>query len=522
MSKSKNISLLLIINLFSVIVSYGQDLTLVTEIKGSISPKSIVYNGNGVFSAQNMMYRHTITLYNSKGVLLKTIEDKTDLKTYGFDEYKDDSYYGSPVEACFSEKGKFLWVSNYSMVGSEFKKEGCDGCSGSSFDPSFVYKINTSTYEIENVIKVGSVPKYLALNERSNLMLVTNWTSSDVSIVDLITEKEIRKVKIGKHPRGVDITKDGKTAYITVMGGYDIIKLDLETFQKTTIEEVGKAPRHLVLSENDDVLYCTINSANKILKLNLKTNERTFCKVKSAPRTMVLSKNQKYIYVVNYFTNHFQKIDAQTMTVLETIETGHHPIGITANWETSEIWIACYSGVIQIFKDTQLEIQMAQEELLSLKVLSLKASDRLKQIPQYNFNKIVAYNDKKIKQQLELVKLAEEKLLALENSKQTNTSNLKPKVIQSSSENQGAKQTAPSSNFGCKYHLIIGSFGVESNAIGLVSKMKEEGYLAQIVPSKNGSFSMVSIQCFKSIDEVSQSKSKILKESQQKGWVYAN
>ena len=155
-------------------------------------------------------------------------------------------------------------------------------------------------------------------------------------------------------------------------------------------------------------------------------------------------------------------------------------------------------------------------------MLSLKASDRLKQIPQYNFNKIVAYNDKKIKQQLELVKLAEEKLLALENSKQTNTSNLKPKVIQSSSENQGAKQTAPSSNFGCKYHLIIGSFGVESNAIGLVSKMKEEGYLAQIVPSKNGSFSMVSIQCFKSIDEVSQSKSKILKESQQKGWVYAN
>ena len=70
------------------------------------------------------------------------------------------------------------------MLGAEFKKEGCDGCTGDGFDPSFVYKINTATYEIENVVKVGSVPKYLALNEKTNLMLVTNWSSSNVSIID--------------------------------------------------------------------------------------------------------------------------------------------------------------------------------------------------------------------------------------------------------------------------------------------------------------------------------------------------
>jgi len=497
-------------------ICYGQDIEKVKDIYGSISPKSIVYNGNGIFSAQNMMYRHTVTLYNTKGELLKTIEDKADLKSYGFDEYKNESYYGAPVEACFSDEGKFLWVSNYSMLGPEFKKEGCDGCVGNEFDPSFVYKINTSTYKIENVIKVGAVPKYLALSEKSNVLLVTNWSSSDVSIVDLITEKEIKKVKIGKHPRGVDITKDGKTAYITVMGADDIIKLDLETFEKTKIDSVGKAPRHIVLSKNDDFLYCTINSANKILKLNLTTDERTFCKVKTAPRTMVLSANQKYIYVVNYFSDSFQKINAETMKVVETVKTGNHPIGISANWETSEVWVACYSGVIQIFKDNDLEKIVAEEELLAY-----NSSDRLKQIPHYSFTNMVNYHENKQRK----IKEAKELLVLKEREKQLEVAKIdsdeKLKIKASQKEKQTVNNQSSVSNLNCKYHLIIGSFGLKSNATGLVSKMKSEGYSAQIIPSKNGKMSMVSIQCFSSIDEVSQSKSKILKDSNQKGWVYA-
>jgi YVTN family beta-propeller protein len=509
-------------------ILHGQNIELVSEIHGRISPKSIVYNGNGIFSAQNMMYRHTVTLYNSQGELLKTIDDKTSLKSYGFEEYKDDSYYGAPVEACFSEKGKFLWVSNYSMLGSEFKKEGCDGCSGTGFDPSFVYKINTSTYEIENVIKVGSVPKYLALNEKTNVMLVTNWSSSDVSIVDLITEKEIKKVKIGKHPRGVDITTDGKTAYITVMGGYDIVKLNLQTFETSIIESVGKAPRHIVLSENDDFLYCTINSANQILKLNLATDERVFCKVKSAPRTMVLSANQKFIYVVNYFTDSFQKIDAETMIVLETKETGHHPIGISANWETSEVWVACYSGVIQIFKDVELETQVAEQ-----KMLAVKPGDRLKQIPQYSFANIVNYNtdkqDKQRKEKKELLALKnekhkaelaeEERLISIQTNKEK-ADRTKEKLAQLEIKKEKISKENTVLNSNCKYHLIIGSFGLPSNATGLVSKMKTKGYPAQIIPSKNGKMSMVSIQCFSSVQEVGRAKSKILKDSKQKGWVY--
>ena len=540
---------------------------LVKEIKGSISPKSIVYSGHGIFSAQNMMYRHTVTLYTTKGDLITTIEDKSNLKKYGFSEYTAESYMGGPVEACFSEKGKYLWVSNYSMVGKEFNKEGCDACVGDKFDPSFVYKINTQTNQIENVIKVGAVPKYLTINESTQKMVVTNWTSSDVSIIDLKTEKEIKRVKVGAHPRGVEITKNGNIAYVTVMGSTKIATINMETYAVDYITNVGQSPRHLVLDANDNYLYCSVNSSNKIVKIDLNTNERYSCTTKAGPRTMVLSSNQKYLYVVNYFTDSFQKVDAKTMTVIQTVETGHHPIGITANWSTGEIWVACYSGKIQIFKDSKLtgdvplwpdffdvksdDYAVSYEPIVMLNPneksgetpVETPLSKIKKEIetpvvlstsdvePKLKIEKTVVKNKIESTPKIKTIPTYDSKVYFTA-IKVTSTKKNTLKIIKKSvavKENKIVEEVVekPTKNIsinsnGCSYHLIIGSFGLYTNALELQNKMINKGYAAQLIPSKNKKLTMVSIACFMSEADANNSKNKILKESQQNGWVYKN
>ena len=87
-----------------------------------ITPKSIVHDGRGLFSAQNMMYKHSISLYSAQGRLLKTIPDQVNLYQYGHLEYQDAIYKGAPVEACFTPDGKYLWVSNYAMYGPGFNR----------------------------------------------------------------------------------------------------------------------------------------------------------------------------------------------------------------------------------------------------------------------------------------------------------------------------------------------------------------------------------------------------------------
>ena len=131
---------------------------LIKTINGSISPKSVRSSGDGVISAHNMMYRHSITVYDAKTFeLLKTIPDSVFLQKYGFSK-SAATFKGSPVEGTFSPDGKYLYVSNYAMYGPGYNKEGHDTCSPSSgYDTSFVYRINRSSYEIDAVYPVFSM-----------------------------------------------------------------------------------------------------------------------------------------------------------------------------------------------------------------------------------------------------------------------------------------------------------------------------------------------------------------------------
>ena len=67
-------------------------------IREGLSPKSVVYSGNGLFFAQNMMYRHTVTVYNRDFELVKTIKDQITPHDYGIEQYGESKYRGAPVE----------------------------------------------------------------------------------------------------------------------------------------------------------------------------------------------------------------------------------------------------------------------------------------------------------------------------------------------------------------------------------------------------------------------------------------
>jgi DNA-binding beta-propeller fold protein YncE len=39
------------------------------------------------------------------------------------------------------------------------------------------------------------------------------------------------------------------------------------------------------------------------------------------------------------------------MQIIQTIKTGHHPVGITYDAEMRRVWVANYSGTLSIFED---------------------------------------------------------------------------------------------------------------------------------------------------------------------------
>jgi YVTN family beta-propeller protein len=326
-------------------------LTLEKTIEGDLAPKSIVHSGSGLFFAQNMMYRHTIAVYNRDFKLVKVIPDRVNLADFGYPY--PGSFQGAPVEAAFSHGGKYAWVSNYMMSGDGFSRPGNDDCTpADNTDRSFIYKINTETLSIENVIKVGSVPKFIAVTPDNRRVLVTNWCSWDVSIIDAEKETTVRSVYIGHYPRGLAVNSDSSKAYIAVMGSNNVAVLDLANYKLSWIRGIGRSPRHLILSPDDKYLYATLNGEDKVAKVDVKTR-RLVKKVGTGqrPRSMASSADGGCLYVVNYDSDTVSKVDTSTMTVVETVAVNRHPIGIAYDAETRKVWVACYSGTLMVFQD---------------------------------------------------------------------------------------------------------------------------------------------------------------------------
>jgi YVTN family beta-propeller protein len=327
-------------------------LALVRDIQGAISPKSVDAAATGRVFAQNMMYRHTITVYSPAGELVATIPDAVDLSKFGIAGHPGISH-GAPVEGAFSPDGRKLYVSNYSMYGAGFGPEGTDTCSpGSGYDDSYVYRIDTTSLAVDQVIQVGPVPKYVAVTPDGRYVLVTNWCGYDLSIIDRAAGRTIRTIPLGRYPRGIAVSPDSVTAYIGVMGTTNVAAVNLRTFGLSWMNGVGSGPRHVVISPTGRYLYVTLNGAGSIAKIDLATRT-VVARVHtgSEPRSMAISADGTALYVVNYASDTMTKLSATDLSLLQTVHTPHHPIGIAYDRATRDVWVSCYEGHILLFTD---------------------------------------------------------------------------------------------------------------------------------------------------------------------------
>ena len=334
----------------------------VDRITGDLTPKSVVASNAGLVVAQNMIYTHTVSAFSSDGDLLETIDDRITPSEWGFEGSKP--VRGGPVEAAFSKDGSQLWVSNYSMYGPGFTKPGDDVCNpDSDLDDSYLYRIDTQSFEIADVVEVGSVPKYVDVTPDGRYVLVTNWCTWDLSIVttgiDGSDPVEVARVPIGRYPRGIALSPDSGTAYVAVMGSEHLAVVDLDAAVAgegedavSKVEDVGDGPRHLNISPDGSTLYVTLNAEGKVAKVDTASGE-VVDKIQTgqAPRSAALSPDGTALFVVNYESDTVSRVRTSDMEVLETVPVDHHPIGITYDAVTERVWVAAYGGSLTVLAD---------------------------------------------------------------------------------------------------------------------------------------------------------------------------
>lgn len=327
----------------------------IQRLTGAMTPKSVVASPTGHVFAQNMMYSHSVTALTPDGAIEKTISDAVKLSDFGVKGHPGTSK-GAPVEMAFSPDGKTAWVSNYAMYGEGFSPEGADACTGpEGISDSYLYKIDTDSLEIKDVIQVGAVPKYVAATHDGSKVLVTNWCSMDLDVVDTAKGEVVTTIPIdGKHPRGIAITPDDKVAFVAVMGSDKTVRVDLESGKVSDFAATGDGPRHLLVSPDGSKLYISNNGAGTVSEVDATTGKTLReAQVGSEPRSMAISPDGGAIYVGNYGSSTVSKIRTKDFEVVQTEKTDALPIGITYEPTKKRVWVASYGGSIIVFDDSR-------------------------------------------------------------------------------------------------------------------------------------------------------------------------
>jgi len=329
-------------------------LVLINTIGGHISPKSVDASDTGFVFAQNMMYTHTVTVYSSTGDLVRTIPDTVDMSLFGYPGHPGITH-GAPVEAAFTPDSRYVYVSNYSMYGVGFGPEGNDSCTPYSAQAagdtnSYVYRINTTTLKIDQVIEVGLVPKFLAVTPNGKYLLVSNWCSYTLSIVDIATGKQVAVLPMGPYPRGIAISPNSQIAYVAIMGSDIIQKVDLANLTLDGSFYVGPDPRHVVIDPTGRYLYVSLNTPGEVVKVDTATQQVIATRQTGEDcRSLAISTDGTALYVVNYLSDTVTMLRASDLAVLQTVSTGVYPVGITYDAITGDVWVAVYSGQILVF-----------------------------------------------------------------------------------------------------------------------------------------------------------------------------
>ena len=458
-------------------------LVLRKTIYGDIRPKTIAGSGKGLFFAQNNTYRRSVTVYNQEFHLLKTLVAEVSLEELGHDEY-EGKQKGAPIAAAFSPDGKTAWISNYQMEGKGFEFPGKEDCLISNkYDPSFVFKVNAQSLEIISAIEVGCLPKFLKCTPNGKYLIVSNYCSGDLSILDTKSNEEVKRIKLGHNPGSIAVDPLSQKVYIALMDTEILLVVDLETLEIDGKIEVNSKVNEVCMHPSGEELFLSLNAEGKVAKLNTLTGTiSTKVATGRAPRSMAVSQDGTMLYVVNYLSNTLSKIRTRDMKVLEEIKTHAKPIGITFDNEHRSVWVACYTGSIMVFEDTNLELGPAI--VLDTPARKPVSSDdtpeweetSTRELPQ---RPAIILSSAQMQQDTQDISYTDTNALAKPSE------SIARKAV---SDPPTSKTSPPARSASSNFHIIVGSFSERKNADSNAEKLRNLGLLASVLPTTKGSY----------------------------------
>ena len=136
-----------------------------------------------------------------------------------------------------------------------------------------IYEYSYPGFEFRRTIATkGTWSKFIAYNSKYYVLVVSNWVSNDVSVIDFSTGTVKKLIKTKAAPRGMTFIDDEEALIVLSFDGGTIQKFSMKTYEAVDSIYIEKAAmRHIVTNSAKTKAWISDMYHADVLELNLKT-----------------------------------------------------------------------------------------------------------------------------------------------------------------------------------------------------------------------------------------------------------
>jgi YVTN family beta-propeller protein len=332
------------------------ELKLVKTFPGAVAPKSVALSPDGRWAAVMNLEGMDVWLIDTQSLEIVRRLDFAPFReaAAGWDYAKKKpipSFAQKPVEAVFSADSRHLWFSLHnaaSVVVYDLEEKDELPAAAPSYR-AVVHDAEDATHVWRLPrIRTGKTPKVVEMTPDGRRVVIANWHSGSITVVDTATLEPVATIQSGASPgfvpRGLAVSADSGTVYVANMGGGTISTIDLNALKKVREDAITRNPRHLALSRDGRILYVSENAGGEVLKYDL-IDQKILARsaVGSQARTIALSPDERLLFAVS---NEDGKIVALRAGDLSHLYDAPFtaPMGVAVSPDGRRIWVTSYTG----------------------------------------------------------------------------------------------------------------------------------------------------------------------------------
>ncbi len=183
---------------------------------------------------------------------------------------------------------------------------------------------DVSALTLMNTIPAGPYPSWIAINPSNNLLYVTDYDGSQVSIVDPTKQQIVGTIPVGARPRSIAINPNTNRAYVTNTASGTVSVIDLGS--NSVIDTISfpafssPVPWHATVSLAMNRIYVTIDQTGGDVEV----------------------------------------IDGGTDQIVDTLQTGNVPFDVVVNALNNQLYVGVGSpaAAVDVF-DGSTDLQIA-------------------------------------------------------------------------------------------------------------------------------------------------------------------